>query len=54
MQALIDFEGWRKWRGYEDSPGARSPAKSQASRSPQPNGIAMVSAPQVPAEVAGT
>ncbi|QGA16341.1 hypothetical protein EYB26_004008 [Talaromyces marneffei] len=20
MQALIDFEGWRKWRGYEDSP----------------------------------
>ncbi|KAH8701800.1 putative response regulator [Talaromyces proteolyticus] len=20
MQALIDFEGWRKWRGYEDTP----------------------------------
>lgn len=20
MQALIDFEGWRKWRGYEDPP----------------------------------
>ncbi|KAJ5723815.1 hypothetical protein N7488_001850 [Penicillium malachiteum] len=25
MQALIDFEGWRKWRGFVDSPRSRSP-----------------------------
>ncbi|KAJ5775609.1 uncharacterized protein N7511_000620 [Penicillium nucicola] len=26
MQALIDFEGWRKWRGFMDSPRSNSPA----------------------------
>lgn len=26
MQALIDFEGWRKWRGFLDSPRPASPA----------------------------
>ncbi|KAJ6072271.1 hypothetical protein N7467_010356 [Penicillium canescens] len=26
MQALIDFEGWRKWRGFMDSPRSTSPA----------------------------
>ncbi|KAJ5794890.1 CheY-like superfamily [Penicillium paradoxum] len=26
MQALIDFEGWRKWRGFVDSPRPASPA----------------------------
>ncbi|KAI2793777.1 hypothetical protein POX_a00362 [Penicillium oxalicum] len=25
MQALIDFEGWRKWRGFQDSPRSASP-----------------------------
>lgn len=25
MQALIDFEGWRKWRGFRDSPRSMSP-----------------------------
>ncbi|CAI7603600.1 unnamed protein product [Penicillium glandicola] len=25
MQALIDFEGWRKWRGFMDSPRPASP-----------------------------
>ncbi|KAJ5562664.1 CheY-like superfamily [Penicillium sp. DV-2018c] len=25
MQALIDFEGWRKWRGFVDSPRPASP-----------------------------
>ncbi|KAJ5197074.1 hypothetical protein N7449_007553 [Penicillium cf. viridicatum] len=26
MQALIDYEGWRKWRGFIDSPRPASPA----------------------------
>lgn len=26
MQALIDYEGWRKWRGFLDSPKPTSPA----------------------------
>lgn len=36
MQALIDFEGWRKWRGYEDSPGSINAAleKSPSTHSP--------------------
>lgn len=25
MQALIDFDGWRKWRGFQDSPRSTSP-----------------------------
>ncbi|KAH2782362.1 hypothetical protein KXW19_002890 [Aspergillus fumigatus] len=25
MQALIDFEGWRKWRGFADEPQSSSP-----------------------------
>lgn len=29
MQALIDFEGWRKWRGFMDSP-APSPVADPA------------------------
>lgn len=31
MQALIDFEGWRKWRGFMDSPRAASPVDTSAS-----------------------
>jgi osomolarity two-component system response regulator SSK1 len=30
MQALIDFEGWRKWRGFMDSPGPSTPATDTA------------------------
>lgn len=30
MQALIDFEGWRKWRGFMDSPRAMSPGFDSA------------------------
>lgn len=30
MQALIDFEGWRKWRGFMDSPRSSSPAIDSA------------------------
>ncbi|KAJ5317556.1 hypothetical protein PENANT_c079G06073 [Penicillium antarcticum] len=30
MQALIDFEGWRKWRGFMDSPRPSSPAIDNA------------------------
>ncbi|KAJ5229781.1 hypothetical protein N7489_010489 [Penicillium chrysogenum] len=31
MQALIDFEGWRKWRGFLDSPRPASPVDTSAS-----------------------
>ncbi|KAN0071695.1 hypothetical protein V8E54_010291 [Elaphomyces granulatus] len=34
MQALIDFEGWRKWRGFSDSTGTASPADSTATARP--------------------
>lgn len=34
MQALIDFEGWRKWRGFSDSTGTASPAGSTATVRP--------------------
>lgn len=36
MQALIDFEGWRKWRGYEDSPRSIGAAleKTASTQSP--------------------
>lgn len=41
MQALIDFEGWRKWRGYANPPGAARP--STVSRNPSalagPSGV---------------
>lgn len=30
MQALIDFEGWRKWRGFLDSPVSSSPGLDSA------------------------
>jgi osomolarity two-component system response regulator SSK1 len=30
MQALIDFEGWRKWRGFLDSPRPMSPSFDSA------------------------
>ncbi|KAJ6164530.1 hypothetical protein N7470_003202 [Penicillium chermesinum] len=31
MQALIDYEGWRKWRGFLDSPRSTSPSFDSAS-----------------------
>ncbi|CAI7657823.1 unnamed protein product [Penicillium bialowiezense] len=37
MQALIDFEGWRKWRGFQDSPAPSSPAIDSAA-SPMQSG----------------
>lgn len=37
MQALIDFEGWRKWRGFVDAPPPASPALD-ASASPMQGG----------------
>jgi len=37
MQALIDFEGWRKWRGFMDSPGP-SPAIIDSAASPMQGG----------------
>lgn len=39
MQALIDFEGWRKWRGYADSPNIsihNNVSKSGSNSSPPP------------------
>lgn len=30
MQALIDYEGWRKWRGFLDSPRPSSPDHNSA------------------------
>ncbi|KAJ5966377.1 hypothetical protein N7481_013091 [Penicillium waksmanii] len=30
MQALIDFEGWRKWRGFLDTPPSSSPSLDSA------------------------
>ncbi|OOQ85722.1 putative response regulator [Penicillium brasilianum] len=30
MQALIDFDGWRKWRGFQDSPRSASPGFDSA------------------------
>lgn len=30
MQALIDFEGWRKWRGFLDTPQSSSPSLDSA------------------------
>lgn len=35
MQALIDFEGWRKWRGYEDSPRSIATTMEEEPPSPQ-------------------
>jgi osomolarity two-component system response regulator SSK1 len=37
MQALIDFEGWRKWRGFMDSPRSSSPGFDNAA-SPMQSG----------------
>lgn len=37
MQALIDFEGWRKWRGFLDSPQSSSPNPDSAA-SPMQDG----------------
>jgi osomolarity two-component system response regulator SSK1 len=34
MQALIDFEGWRKWRGYEDNPRMIAPMRMAAAQAP--------------------
>ncbi|KAJ5146054.1 CheY-like superfamily [Penicillium bovifimosum] len=36
MQALIDFEGWRKWRGFVDSPRPASPATPAIDSSASP------------------
>jgi hypothetical protein len=30
MQALIDFDGWRKWKQYADEKAAQDPAKKAA------------------------
>ncbi|KAJ5947465.1 hypothetical protein N7466_000480 [Penicillium verhagenii] len=37
MQALIDFEGWRKWRGFMDSPRPMSP-RFESAASPMQTG----------------
>lgn len=37
MQALIDFEGWRKWRGYEDSPRSIGAALEKTSSTHSPS-----------------
>ena len=38
MQALIDFEGWRKWRGFMDSPRSSSPGFDNAASPMQGGG----------------
>ncbi|KAJ6107868.1 hypothetical protein N7523_009191 [Penicillium sp. IBT 18751x] len=43
MQALIDFEGWRKWRGFMDSPRSSSPGFDSAA-SPMQGGSRQESA----------
>lgn len=35
MQALIDFEGWRRWRGF-DNPPEDGPGPDQAEQAEQP------------------
>lgn len=43
MQALIDYDGWRKWKSYgtkpesEDGAAAGKKAKSKKNRGPAPN-----------------
>ena len=37
MQALIDFEGWRKWRGFNDNP-LPTPASADGHTSPMHTG----------------
>lgn len=44
MQALIDFEGWRKWRGFMDSPSSSSPDVGSAT-SPMQKGHTEYTAP---------
>ncbi|KAJ5948884.1 hypothetical protein N7454_002191 [Penicillium verhagenii] len=44
MQALIDFEGWRKWRGFMDSPRPMSPRFDSAA-SPMQTGARDASKP---------
>ncbi|KAJ5182818.1 hypothetical protein N7492_000434 [Penicillium capsulatum] len=44
MQALIDFDGWRKWRGFQDSPRSSSPGADSAA-SPMQMGSHPDSAP---------
>ncbi|CRG87656.1 Response regulator mcs4 [Talaromyces islandicus] len=36
MQALIDFEGWRKWRGYEDPPRNTNSTQPESSPTQKP------------------
>ena len=38
MQALIDFDGWRKWKSYSQKPEAEEapPKKTKAKKNRQP------------------
>ena len=45
MQALIDFTGWRKWRGYADSP--------QSGLAPTGKGSGAVTSPMQDGEALG-
>lgn len=49
MQALIDFDGWRKWRGFQDSPRSSSPGFDSAA-SPMQIGSHTDSPPPPPIE----
>lgn len=35
MQALIDFEGWRKWRGFADTSRSSATARTNGSGEPE-------------------
>ncbi|KAJ5735634.1 uncharacterized protein N7483_000759 [Penicillium malachiteum] len=47
MQALIDFEGWRKWRGFVDSPRSRSPNFHNAASPMQTGSRETISQPEL-------
>ncbi|KAJ5280147.1 hypothetical protein N7478_005519 [Penicillium angulare] len=47
MQALIDFEGWRKWRGFMDSPRSLSPSIQTAASPMQTGSRESVAQPEV-------
>lgn len=49
MQALIDFDGWRKWRGFQDSPRSSSPSFDSAASPMQMGGRTDSSQPTEPA-----
>ncbi|PGH05934.1 hypothetical protein AJ80_08246 [Polytolypa hystricis UAMH7299] len=52
MQALIDFEGWRKWRGFADGPAGPSTGSSPV-LTPSTSGASNVESP-FPSTVAQT